>query len=152
MSVTRTTRGCGSEPPAEMLCPSPEIAATCTADAGATWMRAYAVSYRLSDGIAERSSTPARSPAIGKVTLDMPGGRITDAGTPAAPVCVTIATVNGVGDGVSTESVAVALRPAMTPAAGKTERRRLCRRAVSAAAWFPVACGQYGSEVALYVP
>ena len=53
---------------------------------------------------------------------------------------VTSEITSGASGGVSSEIVAVALRPAITPAAGKTESFKLCFRTVSAKAWFPEAC------------
>src|SRR5438128_2548788 len=59
-------------------------------------------------------------------------GIVTDGSRLTTPFCALNTIVSGAGAGFSTASVALKEAPAITPAAGNVERRRLNRSAVSA--------------------
>ena len=71
---------------------------------------------------------------IVKLALVAPAAMEMDAGARAIPFCVPRVTTSGVVGAVSSEIVAVPVRPAITPAAGQTETCRLRRKVVSAKA------------------
>ena len=78
-----------------------------------------------SAGVASSSSTPALVPETVNDALVAPAAIVTCAGACAKPAGADSCTMRSVLGGDCTERVAVALPPATTPAAGKSESRTL---------------------------
>src|SRR3954447_25298400 len=113
-------------------------------------MRAYAVSYAESAGIAVTSSTPGAAPEYENETVVCPAGMVADAGNLTAAPDVASATVGGAGGGVETARVAIADAPATTPAAGESESFNERRRVASAVARPADAFAKKGSNCCRY--
>jgi hypothetical protein len=71
-------------------------------------------------------------PLNGKVAWVLPAGIVTEEGTCTAPLSLRRSTVTGRTAGFAIMTVALALVPAVTPAAGHVERRREFFRVASA--------------------